>query len=126
MKIKEAINKLKSDVPAVYLTLKDKRTPAMAKLFALLTVIYALSPVDLIPDFIPVLGYLDDAVILPLLIALTIKLVPSQVWAENKAKAESLWVNGKPKKWYYAIPFVAFWVIIFLLIILAICRNVRK
>ena len=46
--------------------------------------------------------------------------------AFNKAKAENLWVNGKPKKWYYAIPFVAFWVIIFLLIILAICRNVRK
>lgn len=68
MNIRQRADNLKTDVPAVFLALKDKRTPAMAKIFAALTVAYALSPVDLVPDFIPVLGYLDDVIILPALV----------------------------------------------------------
>jgi len=65
MNFKERAQKLKSDIPAIFLALKDKDTPIIAKILAAVTVAYALSPIDLIPDFIPVLGYLDDLIILP-------------------------------------------------------------
>ena len=74
MDLKVRAKKLKTDIPALFLALKDDNTPIIAKIFAGLTVAYALSPVDLVPDFIPVLGYLDDVILLPMLVALTIKL----------------------------------------------------
>ena len=66
-KLKERAKKLKTDIPAVVLALKEKRTPWYAKVIAAVIVVYALSPIDLIPDFIPLLGYLDDIIILPAL-----------------------------------------------------------
>ncbi len=117
MNLKERATKLKSDIPAVFLTLKDKDTPILAKIMASITVAYALSPIDLIPDFIPVLGYLDDVILLPAFIAFTIKLVPKEIWEKNRKKAEHLWDDGKPKKWYYAIPIIAIWFLIVWLII---------
>ncbi len=86
---------------------------------AALTVAYALSPIDLIPDFIPVLGYLDDLVILPLLVALTVKCIPRDVFAQYREQARDLWADGKPKKWYYAIPMVLIWALIIFLIVKA-------
>jgi len=120
MNLVERAKKLKTDIPAVYLALKDKRTPYVAKIFAAITVVYALSPIDLIPDFIPILGYIDDVIILPSLIALTIKLIPRDVWDANYKAAEGLWANGKPKKWYYAIPIAFLWLLIIWFIIKAI------
>lgn len=120
MNIKERARSLKSDIPAVFIALKDKDTPLKAKIIAGITVGYALSPVDLIPDFIPVLGYLDDVIILPALVALTIKLIPNEIWMKSKERAEGLWENGKPKKWYYAIPIFLIWGLILWLIIKAI------
>lgn len=67
MNLKERAKKLKKDIPTVFLCLKDKDTPVLAKIIAAITVGYALSPVDLIPDFIPVLGYLDYVILLPAL-----------------------------------------------------------
>ena len=112
MNLRERAKKLKMDIPTIYLALKDKDTPISAKIFAGITVAYALSPIDLIPDFIPVLGYLDDVILLPMLVALTIKLIPADILERNRQQAEGLWENGKPKKWYYAIPIVVFWIII--------------
>lgn len=112
MNLKERAKKLKMDIPTIFLALKDKDTPIIAKMFAGVTVVYALSPIDLIPDFIPILGYLDDVILLPLLVALTIKFIPSDVIERNRQQAEGLWENGKPKKWYYAIPIIVFWIII--------------
>lgn len=106
MNLRERAKKLKTDVPAIFLALKKKETPWYAKIVAAIVVVYALSPVDLVPDFIPILGYLDDVIILPALIALTVKLIPQTVFAECRAQSEGMWKNGKPKKWYYAIPFV--------------------
>ena len=60
MNLKERANKLNTDIPAVFLALKHRRTPVLAKVIAAVTVCYALSPIDLVPDFIPILGYLDD------------------------------------------------------------------
>lgn len=73
-RIDKIVKKLKEDIPALFLCLKGKDTPTMAKLLATITVAYALSPIDLIPDFIPVLGFLDDALILPGLVVLTVNL----------------------------------------------------
>ena len=120
MNLKERAKQLKTDIPAVFLALKDKDTPILAKIFAGITVVYALSPIDLIPDFIPVLGYLDDVIILPVLIAATVKLIPKEAMESNRKKAENLWENGKPTSWYYGIPVVLIWV----LIIWAIVRIV--
>ena len=120
MSIKEKVKQLKNDVPAVFLALKDKKTPWYAKLFAALTVAYALSPIDFIPDFIPLLGYLDDLIILPLLVALTITFIPKDVFDEYRKQAKDMWQDGKPKRWYYAIPIILVWALIILLIVKAI------
>ena len=117
MSLKEKAKQLKTDVPAVFLALKDKKTPWYAKVFATMTVVYALSPIDFIPDFIPVLGYLDDLIILPALVALTVKFIPKDVFAEYRKKAQGMWQDGKPKKWYYAIPIIVAWLIILGLIV---------
>ena len=97
--------------------LKDKDSPLLAKIFAGITVGYALSPVDLIPDFIPVLGYLDDVILLPMLVVLTIKFIPDNVMERNRKKSEGIWKDGKPEKWYYSIPIVAIWIMILALLL---------
>lgn len=79
---------IKRDVHAVYLAARDPRTPWYAKALAVCVAGYALSPIDLIPDFIPVLGYLDDVVIVPLGILAVVKLIPANVMAESRAAAE--------------------------------------
>ena len=112
MNLKERASKLKREIPAVFLALKDKDTPIVAKMIAAVTVGYALSPIDFIPDFIPVLGYLDDIILLPVLIIMTIKLIPKSVWEKCLKEAEDIWKDGKPKKWYYAIPIVVIWMLI--------------
>lgn len=120
MNLKERASRLKTDIPAVFLALKRRDTPFLAKVLAAVTVAYALSPIDLIPDFIPVLGYLDDVILLPILVALTVKLIPKDVFAACQAQAEGLWADGKPKKWYYAIPIVLVWLVIVYLVVKAI------
>ena len=112
MNLKERAKKLKTDIPAVFLALKKTETPVLAKICAGATIIYALSPIDLVPDFIPVLGYLDDLIILPAMIALTVKLIPTAVFKQAQIESEGLWENGKPKKWYYALPIAAIWLLI--------------
>lgn len=81
--------KLKQQARALYFTCHDPRTPRLVKLLALITVAYLCSPIDLIPDFIPVLGLLDDLLLLPLLCWLVIKLVPGEVWQSSLIKAQS-------------------------------------
>lgn len=117
MDMKSRAKQLKTDVPAVFLALKDKETPVIAKILAAVTVAYALSPVDLIPDFVPVLGYLDDVLLLPALIALTIRLIPKEKLEMYREQAKDMWRDGKPKKWYYAIPIVLIWAAVILLLI---------
>ncbi|MGN0370453.1 MAG: YkvA family protein [Butyrivibrio sp.] len=123
MSLKERANKLKKDIPAIFLALKDRETPVIAKIFAGITVAYALSPIDLVPDFIPVLGYLDDVIILPALVALTVKLIPDDIIERTRRQAEGMWENGKPKKWYYAIPIILFWVIIIAVVLKIILKR---
>ena len=120
MDLKARAKKLKIDIPALFLALKDKDTPIFAKVLAGITVAYALSPIDLVPDFIPVLEYLDDVILLPMLVTLTIKFISSEVLEKNRRQAEGMWQDGKPKKWYYAIPIVIVWCVMIALILKAV------
>lgn len=122
MTLKERAKRLKTDIPAIFLALSDKRTPVSAKIIAAVTVAYALSPIDLVPDFIPVLGYLDDLIILPLLAAVAIRLIPADIFSDCRNKSENLWENGKPKKWYYALPIILFWVAVVGIVLLKILK----
>ena len=117
MNLQERAKQLKADIPAVFLTLKDKETPMIAKIFAGITVAYALSPIDLVPDFIPILGYLDDIILLPFLVALTIRFMPKDILERNRQRSVDLWKEGKPKKWYYAVPIILIWLLIIVLVI---------
>ncbi len=123
MKLKEKAKQLKTDIPALFLAIKRKETPIMAKILAGLTLAYALSPIDLIPDFIPVLGYLDDLIILPVMVYLTVKLIPKDVLNECRAQAENLWIDGKPKKWYFALPVILVWALIIFFVLRAVLSR---
>lgn len=112
MNLKSRAKKLKSNIPAVYLALKNKNTPIIAKIFAGITVAYALSPIDLIPDFIPIVGYLDDIILLPALIALTIKFIPKEIMQYCAEQSEQMQKDGILKKWYYSLPILIIWLFI--------------
>jgi uncharacterized membrane protein YkvA (DUF1232 family) len=105
---------LKQQTLIVYFAARDPRTPFLVRLLALLVAAYALSPIDLIPDFIPVIGYLDDLILLPLGIALIVKLTPAEVIAAARAKAASL--AEKPTSKLAAFAIVALWILVIWLI----------
>jgi uncharacterized membrane protein YkvA (DUF1232 family) len=108
---------LKEETYGLYLAARDPRTPWYAKLLVAGIVAYALSPIDLVPDFIPVLGYLDDLVLLPLGIFLALKLIPPQVMAECRARAQTAMRNGKPASRAAAAAIIIIWLVAAALIV---------
>jgi uncharacterized membrane protein YkvA (DUF1232 family) len=86
-RIQDAAKQLKRNITALYFAYRDPRTPWYAKALALLIIVYALSPIDLIPDFIPVLGYLDDLILLPLGIWLALRIIPAEVMVDAREQA---------------------------------------
>jgi uncharacterized membrane protein YkvA (DUF1232 family) len=106
--IKSWARRLIRDVHAVYLAAYDPRVPWYAKILAAAVAGYALSPIDLIPDFIPVLGYADDLVIVPLGIWLVVSLIPNEVMAECRARAEA--AEQRPRSTVAAATIIAIWV----------------
>jgi uncharacterized membrane protein YkvA (DUF1232 family) len=113
--------RLKVDSVALYLAARDPRVPWAAKLLAAAVAAYAFSPIDLIPDFIPVLGLLDELVILPLGIALALRLVPEAVMADCRARATTL--ADRPVSRAAAATIIAVWVIVAVLIITAVAHG---
>ncbi len=107
--LKQRANHLKTETFALYLAARDPRTPWYAKLLVAGVVAYALSPIDLIPDFVPVLGYLDDLVLVPLGIAVAIKLIPPHVLAECRARARDTLRNGRPVSWVAGAVIIVIW-----------------
>lgn len=102
---------LKRDVVALWIAARDPRTPLAAKVVAGAVAAYALSPIDLIPDFIPVLGYLDDVILLPALIWLAVRLMPAAVIEASRADAEK-WMaeqHARPRSYAGAVAIVAIW-----------------
>lgn len=107
-RLREWARRIRRDVVAVYLAARDPATPPGVRLLAWMLAGYALSPIDLIPDFIPVLGYLDDLLIVPLGLLLVIRLLPPEVLAASRARAEALLV--RPRSRVAAAVFIAIWV----------------
>jgi len=107
---------LKTDTFALYLAARDPRTPWYVKLLVAGIVAYALSPVDLIPDFIPVLGYLDDLVLIPMGIALAIRLVPADVLSSCRERSRAMVGNGKSVSRTAAAVIMLIWVVVVSLI----------
>ncbi len=126
---KQRANLLKRETYAVYLAMRDPRVPWYAKALAACVVGYAFSPIDLIPDFIPVLGYLDDLVLVPLGIALVVKLIPAPLLAEYRERATAA-LQGKATNWAGAraatVIIVALWAITAIACILWVTRLVGR
>lgn len=97
--IKAKAKKLKKEILTLYLVYRHKEVRAYKKAFLLLILVYALSPIDLIPDFVPVLGLLDDLILIPLGIMIAIKIIPQGIWEECKQEAEQgVYIDPKYKK----------------------------
>lgn len=109
VKVKAWAQQIKRDVVAVYFAARDPSTPRMARLLAVLVAAYALSPIDLIPDFIPIIGYLDDLLLVPLGLMLVIRLLPPQVLADARMKAAL--VLQRPRSRVAAAVIVGIWLL---------------
>jgi uncharacterized membrane protein YkvA (DUF1232 family) len=116
MSLKEKAKQLKTDTYTLYLASKDKRVPWYAKVFVAVIVAYALSPIDFIPDFVPVLGFLDDLIIVPAGIYLALKMIPREVLDECREKAKQELDKGKTN-WVAAAVIVIIWAMILGLVI---------
>jgi len=119
---KHRATQLKTEVYALYLAYRDPRTPWYARLFAALVAGYAFSPIDLIPDFIPVLGYLDDLILVPLGVKIALTMIPADVMAESRAKAQEIIRQGKPVNWAVAGVIIAMWLLLAAWIIITLLR----
>jgi len=107
-RLQDWAREIKRDVHALYLAARDPRVPWYAKAVALAVAAYALSPIDLIPDFIPVIGYLDDLIIVPLGIVLAVRLIPADILAEHRAVAAE--ASKRPSNNAAAFVIVAIWI----------------
>ena len=110
-KWKQRAKKFKIEIYAIYLAYKDPRVPWYARIFAACVVGYAFSPIDLIPDPIPILGYLDDLILIPLGVMLTLKMIPKEVMTECRERSKEIMRQGKPVNRIAAIVIIAVWVL---------------
>lgn len=110
-KLKQQAQRLKTELYALYLACRDPRVPWYARVLAICVVSYAFSPIDLIPDFIPILGYLDDLIIVPLGIVIVVKMIPPAVMVECRVEAQSVSSRNKPKNWIVAGIILVVWVL---------------
>jgi uncharacterized membrane protein YkvA (DUF1232 family) len=111
-RLKAWARRLKTELLALYLAYGDQRTPLHARVLAIVVVAYAFSPIDLIPDPIPVLGYLDDLILIPLGIALVVRMIPPDVLAECREKARNTEAEAGPKGTAAAVVVVAVWLLL--------------
>lgn len=114
---------LKVEVYTLYLAYRDPRVAWYAKIFAACVAAYAFSPIDLIPDFIPVLGYLDDLLLIPLGVALAVRMIPPEVLADCREQARAGMAQGKPVNWLAAGVIIAVWAAAAVLIGLALIKK---
>ena len=124
--LKQRARHLKTETFALYLAAHDPRTPWYAKLLVAGIVAYAFSPIDLIPDFVPILGYLDDLILIPICIALAIKLVPYQVLVECRARAQETIQNGKPVSRVAGAVIIAIWFMLAALCVVWVYDSVKN
>lgn len=123
---KQRVRQLKKETYAIYLACKDPRVPWYARVFAGFVVAYAFSPIDLIPDVIPILGYLDDLILVPLGIILVLKMIPPDVLAECREQAEAAMNDGKPTNWIAAVVIVTIWLLLGILTVVWVGRILKR
>lgn len=111
-KLKQQAKRLKTELHALYLACCDPRVPWYTRVLAACVVGYALSPIDLIPDFIPIFGYLDDLILVPIGITLALKMIPPEVMTECRVRAQSITQRNKPKNWIAAGIILIIWVLL--------------
>lgn len=122
--LKEKARRLKAETYALYFAARDSRTPWYAKLLVAAIVAYAMSPIDLIPDFVPVLGYLDDLIVIPLGIAFAVRLVPPAVLAESRIIAHATLRDQKARSWVAGAIIIVIWLALVTLCIVWIYNQV--
>jgi uncharacterized membrane protein YkvA (DUF1232 family) len=122
---KQKAEELELQTYALYFAYRDPRVPWYAKGFIGLIVAYAFSPIDLIPDFIPILGYLDDLVIIPLGVLLALKMIPAQVMEESRAKAAEHLHEKKPQYKFMGVAVIGVWIVVALVVGMALMRAIR-
>jgi uncharacterized membrane protein YkvA (DUF1232 family) len=122
---KQRARRLKAESYALYLAYRDPRVPWYARLLAAAVVGYAFCPIDLIPDVVPVLGYLDDLLLVPLGIWLALKLIPPEVMAEAREGARRAMAAGKPVNRAAAVVVVSIWLLLAALAVVLVVRAVR-
>ena len=114
---KQKVRQLKREISAIYFACKHPKVPWYTKILAICVVGYAFSPIDLIPDIIPILGYLDDLILVPLRIMLLVRMIPADVLAECRQQADAT-NNIKPQNWIAAAVIIFIWLLLgFLLFI---------
>ncbi|MDY6868091.1 MAG: YkvA family protein [Chloroflexota bacterium] len=124
-RIKAKAGELRNETYALAVAYRHPATPWYAKAFTALVVAYAFSPIDLIPDFIPFLGYLDDLILVPLGITLALKMIPAEAMEEAHARAEEEFKDGKPRNWLAGAAIIIIWAFIAVLVVLWVLNWVR-
>jgi len=123
-KLKRRAQVLKRDAYALTIAVRDPRVPWYARVFLGLVVAHTFSPIDLIPDFVPVLGYLDDLIITPLGIALALKMIPPEAMADARRQSEEWMQQGKPVSRAGAILVISVWLVVLTILVWLIVRQV--
>jgi uncharacterized membrane protein YkvA (DUF1232 family) len=108
---KRRAKQLKIEIYAIYLAYKDPRVPWYARIFAACVVGYAFSPIDLIPDIVPILGYLDDLILIPLGVVLALKMIPKEVMTECRERSKKIMQHGRPVNRKASIVIIAIWIL---------------
>lgn len=113
---------IKIEIYALYLAYRDPRVPWYAKALIAVVVGYAFSPIDLIPDFIPVLGYLDDLILLPLGVAVALKMIPNEIMADCRSRSKEVMSQEKPVNWTAAVVIIFIWLMLIAMTIALVVR----
>lgn len=110
-RLQQTARRLKTEISVLGVVYRDSRTPWFAKAVIFLVIAYSLSPIDIIPDFVPILGYLDDLVLVPLGIALAIRLVPQDVYADARARVANQPEETGISGWWFGVLIIVLWVV---------------
>lgn len=124
--LKQQARRLKTEVYALYLAYRDPRVPWYARAFAACVVGYAFSPIDLIPDVIPILGYLDDLILVPLGVVVALRMIPPDVMAECRERAREILREGRPTNWVAAGVIIGIWLLLAGLAVVVALRIVAR
>ncbi len=124
-KLKEKSKKIKTQLLTVYYAYKNPEIKLLPRIIIGIAIAYALSPIDIIPDFIPVIGYLDDLIIIPALLSLAIKMIPKEIMEESRKRAEDGSIKLK-HNWTFAVIFILIWIYLIVIITKILLKFINR